>query len=223
MIVSFILNATLSSHPPPDEPGEETLVAVTPAAPEVEPAPPDETVPATPSRGRRVPPWVWILLVVGLVLLCTCCLCAVLGAGAWAVSGSVPTSAGPFRTSNPGIDTPITVEGVQVQVTSAKRQASYTSVGRTHRPTRASDELLVIEATLSGGTDSQPILKWQVFTIDETGRKDVPGVSSVTSDKDERPTKATWVIAVAKTSRSFILHLPGDKTIDLAPLLSSAP
>ena len=160
MITPFIFSAIVSP-PPVDEAAEsETLIT------EAEPASPVvETPPA-----RRVPTWVWVLLVAVVVILCVCCLCATLGAGVWALS----SGESPFRTSTPGIDTPITVEGVQVQLTSATRQDSYKSATGTHRPRQASDELLVIEATLSGATDAQKILAWKPFTIDETGREDTP-------------------------------------------------
>ncbi len=211
MTIAFMLSAIVFP-PPGDGPAEaEALVA------EPEPVPPVFEPPAaTAPPARRVPVWVWILLVAALIIVCVCCLCATLIAGVWATTASES----PFRTSTPGIDTPITVEGVQVQLTSAARQDSYKSATGTHRPRQASDELLVIEATLSGATDSQKILAWKPFTVDDTGRKDVPGISTVTSDKDKRPTKAIWIIAVAKTARSFTFHLPGDKTVNLAPLLS---
>ena len=174
------------------------------------PPPPIEATPAAPPRARRgVPVWVWILLVLGLVTLCCCC-CALTGAGAWAVSGL-------SSSQTPGIGSPITAEGIQVQVTSVTRKSSYVSGTRTSTPSLPGDELMIIEAKVSRG-DTQTFTNWKVYVTDENGRQGSPGITTTTSATGGSVDKVTWIIAVSKTSRAFTLHLPGEQTIDLTPL-----
>ena len=66
--------------------------------------------------------------------------------------------------------------------------------------------------------DLKAVPDWDVYTIDENGRRDTSGVK-ISGTIDGQPNTIIWLIAVAKTSRSFTMHFPGGTKINLAPLL----
>jgi hypothetical protein len=189
-----------------------------PPVPESVPSPP-EVEPAAPPRARRVPIWVVILLIVVLFALCCLC-CALAGIGVAVAGGDLSSAAGPFRVSTPGIDTPITVEGVQLQLTSAKQQSNYQSATRRYKPTKATDIFLVIEGEVDSG-NLQSISKWGAYVTDEDDRQSKPSITTFSAPKDDKPGRVVWVIVVSRSSQSFTLHLPDEQEIDLGPILES--
>lgn len=120
-----------------------------------------------------------------------------------------------------GIDTPITVSGVTFQLFSAVLQETYEFYGQMQEPTRPEDTLLAVEAKLIAG-EQDGIFDWEVTVEDENGRQDVAGITGVGTTDGGDP-EILWLFAVDETSRSFVLSLPDGVTIDLAPLLGSAP
>ncbi len=136
-----------------------------------------------------------------------------------------PASITPIPTNTPysipGIDSPITVQGVTFQIVSAALQGSYDVYGQTHEPTDPNDSLLVVMADLLEG-EQQGIFDWTVSCRDEQGRQDVASITTIGTTDSGQP-QITWVFAVSKTSRSLVLELPESVTIDLAPLLGGGP
>ena len=124
----------------------------------------------------------------------------------------------PTSTPIPGIGTPLVVRGIQLRLTSARQQESYESVAQTFRPMNPQDILLIVEGKVVSG-ELEGVRDWkEVWLLDENGRKDVPGIT-ISGTIDGEPNKVIWLFAVAKTSRSFTLHLPDGHTVNLAPLL----
>ncbi|PKB68087.1 MAG: hypothetical protein BZY81_02710 [SAR202 cluster bacterium Io17-Chloro-G4] len=107
------------------------------------------------------------------------------------------------------------VDGVEVTFSFAKKQFFYDEI----LASSPQDMLLVISGAGSTGLTSinQTWLD-QVSVIDENGRRDLIAFAPII-DTLANPGQFLWVLNVSKNSSKFSLHLPGDKTVDLAPLL----
>jgi hypothetical protein len=138
-------------------------------------------------------------------------------------------------------DGPITVEGIQLQLGSATKQATYETSEKTYEPVSAYDEILVVKVELLSAEIEQVIdwsdkdqvndwkrtlgdqlVDWEVTVTDENGRVEEPiGYMSITYPDISpqgtwtTPGEVTWLFVVKKTSNSFTLNLPENKTIKL--------
>jgi len=110
-----------------------------------------------------------------------------------------------------GIDSPITVSDTEFQVFYADFNKRIASIGEF-------DKVLLVKAEVLSG-DADP-LGWEVWITDENGRKFHPGIKMWpgTAGPNDNPT-IVWNFGVSKDSKSFTLHLPGDKTIVLDSLI----
>jgi hypothetical protein len=111
-----------------------------------------------------------------------------------------------------GIDTPIEVGDIQLQVTSATTQDTYYTGDQRMDPASAADTILVVEASVSAAPDDL-----LVSVTDENGRTDSPSVRQTRTMSDE--ITMTWLFGVSKTAQSFTLNLPSEIAIPLDSLL----
>jgi hypothetical protein len=120
----------------------------------------------------------------------------------------------------PGIDAPLTVEGIPLQVSSVTRQATYeVSFQQKFVPRFPTDECLIVKATIQTN-DPKKLGEWKVSVTDENGRESFPNMTSTEMDAQGTPKALMWLLVVAKASRSFTLHLPG-QIVQLDTLLVS--
>jgi hypothetical protein len=128
-----------------------------------------------------------------------------------------PEAAAPSPIAQPGIDVPVSVEGQDLQITSAELADSYTSTfsDEVFRPTSGQDTLLIVEGTVQG--DVENVHDWKVAVTDDGGERNTPGVTSSTAEGNA--TDVDWVFVVDKSAGSFVLELPGAASVELAPLL----
>ena len=118
-----------------------------------------------------------------------------------------------------GIDTPIAMGEDEIQFTSATRQESYTSAGQTLKASGGDNELLVVEAsTVAGDPDMDTVQAWHAAVVDENGRKENAGMTSVGIIDGEA--SILWVFAVARNADSLTLELAGDISVPLDTLLA---
>lgn len=111
-----------------------------------------------------------------------------------------------------GIDSPLEVGDVQLQITSVKLQNTVDIGQQVLHPASAEDTILSITATTS---TENPDLK--VSVTDKGGRTDTPSVTESTFRKDK--STLTWYFGVSREADSFILQLPGEIVVPLDSML----
>lgn len=154
-------------------------------------------------NNRKLLPYLAILILIISLLAC-----------------SAPTA---MPTPIPGVGAPLTIEGIQLQVTSAKEQDAYeVSFDQKFVPNDPGDECLIVEASIKTD-DPQKVQGWKVSVTDENGRESKPNITTTKTDASGVAKGVMWLFVVAKESRSFTLHLPNEQTIQLNTLLSSSP
>jgi hypothetical protein len=119
----------------------------------------------------------------------------------------------------PGIDAPLSVEGgdIQLQLTAATKMDTYSDSLAVYRPESEADIFIFVNAKVLSG-DLNNASKMHVSIIDENGRKTEPvGFTIVYPNRKG----VGWLIAVARSSHSFTLHLPNNHMITLDSLISS--
>jgi hypothetical protein len=118
-----------------------------------------------------------------------------------------------------GIDKPIVMGDYEIQFTSATRQESYTSAGQTLKASGGANELLIVEASVvAGEPDMDTVQAWHAAVVDENGRKENAGMTSVGIIEGE--SSILWVFAVARDADSLTLELAGDASVPLDSLLA---
>lgn len=114
--------------------------------------------------------------------------------------------------STKGIDSPIEVDGVQIQLLSAELTDTLDLGTQRLNPSFAGDTLLSVEA--SSSIDNPQI---KVSVTDENGRVDTPAVvQSISADGEY---SVTWIFGVSKSAKNFTLNLPGEINLALDSLL----
>ena len=88
-------------------------------------------------------------------------------------------------------------------------------MGYTHPFMTADEILLAIEVKVLSG-DADLVGELDVWVTDEAGGRSREGnkISMVIGDDT-----VVWILLVARTSHTFVLHLPNGETFDLSPLL----
>ena len=109
----------------------------------------------------------------------------------------------------PGIDAPLTVAGVKIQLSSVSRETSADP----------DTVILAVDVQVLSG-ERNTVANWEVWISDESGRESFSSLVGTMFDDSDKITGYRWVFLAAANSRSFILHLPEGKTINLEPLLS---
>ena len=124
--------------------------------------------------------------------------------------------------STPGIDSPVTIAGVQLQIDSATIQDIYRTSMNEFSPKSQSDTLLVVQAEISITNDELELSDWDAEVRDENGaisEADFQMARSTVVDEEET-NYLEWVFAVDKNADSFTLLLR-EAEIDLTPLLDN--
>jgi hypothetical protein len=124
--------------------------------------------------------------------------------------------------STPGIDSPVTIAGVQLQIDSATIQDIYRTSMNEFSPKSQSDTLLVVQAEISISNDELELSDWDAEVRDENGaisEADFQMARSTVVDEEET-NYLEWVFAVDKNAGSFTLLLR-EAEIDLTPLLDN--
>jgi hypothetical protein len=136
--------------------------------------------------------------------------------GARPVTTATPS---PSPITATGIDAPLLVDGLELQLTSADRRDRWVADldGSVYRPSAQHDELLIVAGEVTGSVDA--VQDWEVSITDSGGRTDDPGVTTTTATEGESSGEVEWVFVVARTAQSFTLNLPDGEAIDLTPLL----
>lgn len=119
----------------------------------------------------------------------------------------------PSPAAIPGSETPFTVDGFEVQISSVGLGESFKGFAL---PDMTDDEMVLgIEIRVLSG-DSKSFGKLDTWVSDENGRETAIGAATRTTNKE---VWVTWLFAVAKTSNTFLLHFPSGEAVDLSPLL----
>lgn len=128
-------------------------------------------------------------------------------------------------TALPLLEAPITIEGIEVSLSSAARVDTYGE----HEPRSRNDEMLVIAVNcvaVEGLTEEEIALifdGWTVTVTDESNREygaDIARTTIIRVEGVPKDVTRTWVFVVDKASESFTLHLPEGHDIQLAPALA---
>ncbi len=124
----------------------------------------------------------------------------------------------------PGVESPIDIGGVDVQVESTRIQDSYSTGQSEYSAKSRSDTLLVVRAEVSASTDDFDPDGWNVRVQDQIGRMSEPDLRIATTGVvgGVEQHSLTWLFAVNRNSDHFTLLLL-DRQVDLAPLLDEDP
>jgi len=117
---------------------------------------------------------------------------------------------------------PLSIEGIDLRLTSATRRDRYVSGDQTFLPGAPGDTFLVIRGTFEGNSDR--LLEFEVSVVDENGRRDVPSVTvtDVNLTEGQGMGDVEWALAVSESSSSFTFDLPEGNSVDVTLLLASA-
>jgi hypothetical protein len=156
---------------------------------------------------------------VGVMSLCIlCCL-------GWTLNVFAAKEAAETQSKSlPGITSPFTVEGVEFQITSVKLERTWRRAdNREVRPSSTTDMLLIVEFKITNKVEDKVFneLSKKILIHDENGRKEnaTQLETRCANSSCDYFTAGKWVFAVAASSRSFTLELPGDHKIKLDSLL----
>jgi hypothetical protein len=106
--------------------------------------------------------------------------------------------------SSPGIESPITIDGTDFQITSASIQESYQG---TYRPNSDNDAFLIVLAEISSTEDDVDFSDWAPEVQDENGRIDSVSISYELSGtvNGQEGDFLEWAFVVDKDAQSFTL------------------
>ncbi len=144
------------------------------------------------------------------------------GAGTPIPPPSASTPVPPASSPSMGISAPVTIEGVQLQVASIEEADTYNMGGQDVQPNSGADTILLIDVTIKNA-DYATTQGWKgkVSVTDENGQESEPELTQTSTEgKGGGSVSAIkWIFVVAKSSRSFMLSLPGGQTVKLDSLL----
>jgi hypothetical protein len=126
--------------------------------------------------------------------------------------------------ATPGIDSPLTIDGNELQIVSAELSETYETIGgREYSPKSESDTLLIVKAEISADIDDIELSEWDAAIRDENGRIDDAGMRGKFSGTvdEESGIFLEWLFAVDEDAQSFTLLLR-DQQIDLEKMLESS-
>jgi hypothetical protein len=124
----------------------------------------------------------------------------------------------PTPTAIPASETPFTVGGFQLQITSVSLgTAMFAPAGMAEDETVLTVEVKVLsgDPEIVAQTDGE----FDVWTTDNSGRRNSSRAATATTTGDGTIHAIQWLFGVAKSSESLYLHFPGGVTVDLSPLL----
>ncbi|MEX1207829.1 MAG: hypothetical protein WEE36_04365 [Acidimicrobiia bacterium] len=121
-----------------------------------------------------------------------------------------------------GVDAPIIIDDVAVQVVFAQIQDSFSTGGAEYSPRDSDGALLVVRATIDSPIDAVDTDDWNIRVEDSgggTSNADLRIAQSGVIDGEEK-NSLTWVFAVTRDADPFTLWLR-DQSVELAALLSA--
>jgi hypothetical protein len=203
------------------------------------PAIPPSAPPAAEPPAKRRLPVVEVLVVVAVLAVAGIAFALLAGgdddgsptavADPSSAASSSPASS---ATSSPG-DTPspspepspteegpsISVQGVEIRLSSASLKERYVSGDETFVPGVGGDIFLIVRGTFEG--DGDRIHDLDITVVDENGRRD--GTSFIVTDvilsEGQGQGDVEWVFTVSEASGSFTMSLPGGNEVDVTHLL----
>jgi hypothetical protein len=119
----------------------------------------------------------------------------------------------------PGIDEPITVNGIEVQIKSAQLGGD---LPEGYQLTSGDDVVLEIDITFSD-TEAANDLREEIVVVDEGGNETHVSLSVVQfSSESEEALPHQFFFAVRTSAKQFSLRFPDGQVIDLMPLLADS-
>jgi hypothetical protein len=116
----------------------------------------------------------------------------------------------------PGIDKPVTIDGIDFKVISAERKSSVP----THRVYLNEDEeLLLVTAEFSDTTAHEKVANWKYNVTDENGRKGELVMSYITIFGNKEEYVFSVLMVISKSSKSFSMSINDKTKINLNSLL----
>ena len=129
---------------------------------------------------------------------------------------TITPSPPPSPTPIPGIQAPITVNGIEAQVQSAIVGAELPAG---YRLTSAAETSLNVEMTFSGSEDFGDLWK-ELVVVDENKNESHTGLYSVKMNSDGTMSNTpTFIFGVKKDAKVFSLRFPDGQVIELTPIL----
>lgn len=124
-----------------------------------------------------------------------------------------------------GIDKPVEVRGVELQLTEVSLEESVTRGGRISKPSPPYDIIVVVKATTTSedfkkvcgwGGDDQVNLSWVYKGTPNNGDWSICGSISIGSEEE---TTIEFYFASNEGAEDFVLNFPGDTKIPLDSLI----
>ena len=124
--------------------------------------------------------------------------------------------------SAPGISSPVTIDGVELQVISASLHESYRIGSQEHTPRSSGDLLLLVRATISGPDTDVDLGDWKAQVQDAAGRVSNSDIQSKMTGtiEGQEGTFLEWFFVVDRFAENLTLNLR-DQEIELSSLLES--
>jgi hypothetical protein len=117
-----------------------------------------------------------------------------------------------------GVNSPLAVGDVKLQITQVTWHDSYVIDEAEHRrtltPQATTDTLMVVRAKIVSGTAD---VNLEVSVLDANGRTDKPTVITQSTSNGEETIE--WLFAVSKSAPSYTLNFPDNKSIKLDSFL----
>ena len=131
-------------------------------------------------------------------------------------------SPSPTSAPIPGIDTPITIDGVQLLLVEAGFHETYTLIIQELKPNSPDDQLLVVKTRAISGDPAVSdawLQQGEVFIVDANGQTytDAAGASGTIMGEEN---VMVWAFSVSRQAQGLVLKLPAGNQIPLAQTLS---
>jgi len=204
-----------SARPPIPEARD---IASPPSPPYQEPSPTSDQKFA-PDRQKSNLKWV-IWIAGGLLLALLVCIAGA-AIGTWGIDALLEVLPEDLVGASdvPGVDEPLMIGEIDVQVISVDRNEKYIPIvgGQEYKVTSPDDEFLIVEATvlLETPKDHKELIKeLKATVIDEEDRESIATITQTQMD-EEVVNSITWAFVVSENSKDFVLQFEGGETIEL--------
>ena len=123
--------------------------------------------------------------------------------------------------SAPGISTPLTINGIELQVISASLHKSYMIGSQEYSPSASGDLLLLVRAQLTSSGEDIDLGDWKAQVQDGNGRISNSDIQSkITGTIEGREgTFLEWFFVVDEDAQQLSLNI-GEHEIDLSSILN---
>jgi len=133
--------------------------------------------------------------------------------------GCFPTLTGAPSGDFPGINTPLTVNDVEVQVMSVEVTNDYSSGfrGGVNITAQSPDqEVVVVTAHALSQDDVLKLFDWAVALTVDGGSPVEAATVDITTNVERKGGRLIWVFVVPAKAQTFVLNLPDGQTIDIS-------